>query len=185
MRPTTARRIRRMPSEAVAATLPRVTASFSLGRVRMNRVWLNFRRIFQQPLDDVNGLPGTTGDKVRKQRHIRIGDVVIRNTTPAAIPNVILSQQVLLIQIVLRAIRCGSRPGGSVNSRATEMRGGWRADRTQITLPPSVPLTGPIGPDGCGGVGRVRGVGCDATRVGTRPGSRRRDDRTVQQWRTF
>ncbi len=73
--------------------------------VTVNGIGLNFRVISDEPVQDVHRLMHAARNEVAEERDVHVGDMVVANPAVPAITDVILRQQILLIQIPLRAIR--------------------------------------------------------------------------------
>src|SRR5512138_3280034 len=71
----------------------------------MQRVWANLRAIFEQAVEDVDRFPDSTRHKATEQGNVGIGDVIVPQTSPAAVAEVVLTEQVVLVYVPLRAVR--------------------------------------------------------------------------------
>ncbi len=74
-----------------------------------------------QLLEDVqneSAFPGAAGNEMAEEGDIRVGDMVIPNPAIAAIPNVLLRQQIVFVDVPFRAI------GGRAFGRPPELREG-------------------------------------------------------------
>ena len=70
----------------------------------------------QEAVQDVHRFPHPTGNKAAEQGDIGIGHVVVADASPPTVPQMVLAQEVLFIDVPLGAIR--SRP----LARAPEFR---------------------------------------------------------------
>jgi hypothetical protein len=80
----------------------------------MEGVGTNLRAVLQEAIQDVHGFPHPTGHKAAEQGNIGIGYMVVADALPPAVPQVVLTQEVLFIDVPLGAIR------GSPLARAPE-----------------------------------------------------------------
>ena len=88
-------------------------------RIAMQNVGLNVGFVLGQSVENVDGLPDTAGDEVRKQRDVGIADVVVGHPAIAAVPYVALRKQVVFVQVPLGAVG-GSMLGIAPISRQLE-----------------------------------------------------------------
>ena len=82
---------------------PKDRFTLSVG-VSVKRVRLNVGAVFQQAIQDVDGLPNAAGNEVAKQCDVGVGDVVVGNPAVAAITNVTFANQIVFTQLNMLAI---------------------------------------------------------------------------------
>jgi hypothetical protein len=73
----------------------------------MQRVWANFRAVLQQAVEDIDRFPDATGNEATEQGDVGVRDVVVADPTSPAIANVVFAEEVLFVDVPLRAVRGG------------------------------------------------------------------------------
>lgn len=76
--------------------------------IAVDRVGLNVREILQKTIQQVNCLPDATRNEMREQSNVGVGDMVVADSPIASIADMAFGEQVLLIDIPLRAIHRGT-----------------------------------------------------------------------------
>jgi hypothetical protein len=89
---------------------PEDSGGLALG-IRVQDIRLDIGGVLQEPVEDVHRLPHTAGDEVAEEGNIRVRDVVVGDPTIAAVPDRVLGQQILLVQVELGAVRSGGLAG--------------------------------------------------------------------------
>jgi len=74
----------------------------------VEHVGLDVRRVLRQAVEDVDGLPHAARDEVAEQRDVGVRHVVVGDAAVAAIADVALREQVVLVQVPLRAVGRGA-----------------------------------------------------------------------------
>ncbi len=87
-------------SEQVGQSKNGEVLPLSIG-VKLGR--LNSGLVSHQDIQDVDGFPRSTRDKVAEEQNIQIAHMMIGDASKSAVPDMFLSQQVLFGQFVLRA----------------------------------------------------------------------------------
>ena len=73
-------------------------------RVAMDDLGLDVGRVGQQAIEDVDALVHATGNEVAEQRHVFVGHMVVADAAVAAVADVVLRQQVVLVDAPFGAI---------------------------------------------------------------------------------
>ena len=76
-------------------------------RVCVDGVRLQDRLVFQQPVEDVNGLPDPASNKAREERNVGVGDVVIGDAPVSSVSNVALAEEVVFDEFDVRTVGDG------------------------------------------------------------------------------
>ena len=87
-------------------------------RIGMQGVGLDFGLIFEQTIQNINRFPYSARNEMAEERDVGIGDMVIPDPAITAVAKVIFREQILFIEIPLRAV------GGSALARAPMFRQG-------------------------------------------------------------
>ena len=82
---------------------PKHQRALALG-IGMEYVGLDVRRILQETIENVDGFPYPTWDKVAEQCDVRVRDVIVSDPAIPPIANMVFRQQVLFIEVPLHAI---------------------------------------------------------------------------------
>ncbi|MPN41964.1 hypothetical protein SDC9_189519 [bioreactor metagenome] len=75
--------------------------------IAMDGVWPDIRSVGHQPIKDMGALVGAAGNEMAEQRNELVGDMVIADTAIAAVADVVLGNQVLLVEVPFRAVGRG------------------------------------------------------------------------------
>ena len=83
-------------------------------RVGVQDAWLDRGWVVEQAVQNMHGLPNAAGNEGREQRDIVVGDVVVGDAAVAAIADVPGTDEIVLTQHDVRAVRDGRLPGTPV-----------------------------------------------------------------------
>jgi hypothetical protein len=78
-------------------------------RLGMEGVGTKLRAVLQEPVQEVHGVPHPPGHQAAEPGTIGLGHVGVAEASPPAVPQVVLTQEVLFIDVPLGAVRGGPR----------------------------------------------------------------------------
>ena len=87
----------------------------------MNGVRLDLRLVLHQSINDIDSFPDPTGDEVREEQDIQVAHMVVGDASKPTITDMLLCQQVLFCQIVLRPISSSSLARSPTQRKRTPM----------------------------------------------------------------
>ena len=90
------------PCEEIREAKDRFGLALGIG---MQRVRANLRAVLQQAVQDIHGFPHPAGNEAAEQGDVGVRDVVVADSTPPAIPNMVLTEQVLFVDVPFGAVR--------------------------------------------------------------------------------
>jgi hypothetical protein len=76
--------------------------------VAVEHVRLDVGRVLRQAVEDVDGFPHAARDEVAEQRDVGVRDMVVGDSAVAAIADVALCEQIVLVEVPLRAVGRGT-----------------------------------------------------------------------------
>ena len=76
--------------------------------IGMEGIGTNLRPVGQQAIENVDRFPDATGNEAAEQRDVGVGDVVIADPAPAAIAEMVFTEQILFVDVPLGAVGSGA-----------------------------------------------------------------------------